>query len=100
MCWNHSSICYEEKPKLRNCPDCGTEPGQPHRKNCDVERCSVCGRQRLGCDCIGHQPTFSRWTGIWPGEIESNYLRIDLNQFYEEGYHEIFFKKPYPRYED
>lgn len=77
------------------CPDCAVQPGQQHKDNCDVERCSVCGGQRLICNCNGHDKDFAKWTGIWPGSAEADYLGIDLNQFITNGYSKIFFiKKP------
>lgn len=94
----------EIKEELENCPDCSAEPGRPHNKGCDIEHCSVCGLQRLSCNCEGHDPLFSRWTGVWPAEMECFYLGLtdekgehpDLNRFYQEGLHEIFFVKPKP----
>jgi hypothetical protein len=52
---------------LPNCPDCGAALAEPHRPGCDVEPCSVCFRQRLTCDCSGHDPLASVWEGEWPG---------------------------------
>lgn len=79
----------------KTCPDCGAEPGQPHTTpNCDVQRCSVCGGQYLQCGCKGHDPLFARWTGFWPGDLESQALGIDLNQFITNGLNKFFFVKP------
>ena len=79
---------------LTVCHDCGVSPGTPHDSGCDMEYCSVCGGQRLQCNCEGHDKTFARWTGIWPGLMEATYLGIDLNQFRELGYSKLFFIKP------
>lgn len=53
--------------KQKTCPDCGVAAGQPHIKECDVEVCSCCNRQRITCGCGGrHNPMKSLWTGEWP----------------------------------
>lgn len=49
-----------------HCPDCNVRPGVRHQQGCDVERCSVCKGQRLSCDCEGHDPKLTKWTGEWP----------------------------------
>ena len=78
---------------LTNCHDCNAEPGEIHKDGCDVECCSVCGGQRLQCDCEGHDKAFARWTGIWPGIAEASYLGVDLNTF-DVRYSKLFFVKP------
>ena len=55
---------------MNHCPDCYVKPGEPHLEGCDVEHCTQCGRQRLGCDCDGHDPLQALWTGEWPGRSE------------------------------
>ena len=83
-----------EQRTITNCPDCGTAPGQPHRKGCDVERCSVCGMQRISCECSDHDRLFARWTGLWPGVAESMVLGVGLNEFISRGLYKSFFVKP------
>lgn len=79
---------------LSECHDCGAMPGEVHKDNCDVERCSSCGGQRLQCSCADHDPAFARWTGLWPGKAEATALGVDLNEFVMQGYDTLFFIKP------
>ncbi|MDP2692142.1 MAG: hypothetical protein Q8O88_00715 [bacterium] len=60
------------------CHDCGANPGEYHKGNCDVERCPGCGDQILGCG-LECQPENKRdeiwgkrkvWDGLWPGTVE------------------------------
>ena len=66
---NHSlpptEVGVSESSPMR-CPDCGTAIGQPHKNGCDVERCSECFGQRIQCNCEGHVPLISAWTGFFP----------------------------------
>lgn len=34
-----------------NCHDCNVGPGNTHHPGCDMEICSCCGQQLIGCDC-------------------------------------------------
>ena len=83
-----------ELPALKICPDCCALPGRMHEDGCDVEQCSVCGSQRICCNCAGHDKAFARWTGIWPGAAEAQYLGCDLNEFHIAQFNKIFFVKP------
>ena len=80
--------------ELTDCHDCGAKPGEIHKDGCDVERCSVCGGQRLQCSCKNHDKAFARWTGIWPGDAEAMYLDVGLNAF-SVRYGKLFFVKPH-----
>ena len=80
--------------KLDNCPECGVKLGEMHLDCCDIEHCSICGWQLIGCDCEGHDKAFARWTGIIPGVAEAEYLGTDLNGFYESGAYRYFLVKP------
>ena len=80
--------------ELRDCHDCKAKPGECHILGCDIERCSVCGSQWISCGCKKHDQKFARWTGIFPGSSESQFLGIDLNEFHRKGLYEIFFIKP------
>lgn len=64
---------------LTKCPDCHVAPGTAHTGGCDVERCSACGFQAIGCGCERHDPVFARWSGIWPGYAEAQHLGTDMN---------------------
>jgi hypothetical protein len=51
------------------CHDCKAEPGELHVDGCDIERCSACGGQRIGCEC-GFVDARMPWSGEYPGLTE------------------------------
>jgi hypothetical protein len=68
-----------------SCHDCGAEPGECHKTNCDTERCPACGGQALQClrpadDGKGmvcdnlrvwvDDSELLPWDGEWPGKKE------------------------------
>jgi len=64
----------------KNCPDCNVEYGHPHEDGCDCEICTVCGTQRMLCDCEGHDKIKARF-GNFDDELSAfwfeNYLSLD-----------------------
>tara|TARA_R110002049_G_scaffold215606_1_gene387053 strand:+ start:13193 stop:13795 length:603 start_codon:yes stop_codon:yes gene_type:complete len=60
--------------KKEKCPDCGAAVGKPHKNGCDVQRCSICGSQKISCNCTDRDPLASVWTGEWPKRV----TQIDL----------------------
>lgn len=87
---------WQEEKDLRNCPDCGVEPGETHGDYCDISRCLNCGEQTIFedcCDNIQHDV----WTGHWPGikecyeqklicyDTASKSWCFDLNRWIIEG---------------
>jgi hypothetical protein len=68
------------------CPNCGVGVGEPHDEACDVERCSVCGGQRLLCGCRGHDPVSERWRGEWPGVDECRHRGWFARRVEDQGW--------------
>ena len=45
---------YEGGDSDTRCTDCGAKYSYYHHDGCDCERCPVCGKQLLSCDCDVH----------------------------------------------
>ncbi|MDY6957813.1 MAG: hypothetical protein SVK08_01515 [Halobacteriota archaeon] len=84
----------EPATMVSQCPGCGVIPGKRHLRGCAIEMCSVCGKQKCQCHCIGHDREFARWTGICPGVAEAFSMGIDYEEFMEEDAFKCFFVKP------
>jgi hypothetical protein len=89
---------YEFIEAPRDCPDCAAKPGFTHDSGCDVEFCSVCGGQWIGCGHKNHDPKLAFWTGFWPGKETVRLLGLkDLNELHEVIVGLKPFKgRPYP----
>ena len=77
-----------------SCHDCGVPPNSEHIAGCDVERCSVCGGQKIGCNCEGHDPAQAKWTGEWPGVEECRRLGFWCVPAVTGGYRPCDEKEP------
>lgn len=62
------------------CPDCRALSRQRHLDQCDVQRCSDCGSQRITSDCPGHDPAISSWTG----ELPDRFLKLTFEEACED----------------
>lgn len=81
------------------CHDCGASIGEPHVNECDVERCSACGEQRITCECKDHDPTKSVWTGDWPVSTSHDSENRQQNPMLEEhdGFVILWDENPQPK---
>lgn len=65
-----------------HCPDCDVMLGYIHIGGCDIERCSACHMQRIGCDCNGfHDPHLVPWTGFFPNDLEAKRINVCINDY-------------------
>ena len=69
----------------KRCPDCRVLPGGTHHGGCDVERCSHCGGQWIGCGHDEHDNRRARWTGLWPGIAECRTMGLYCRDFHADG---------------
>ena len=78
-----------------SCPDCGTGIGQSQAKECVIELCTVCGRQRIACECSGHDPIKSAWTGDGPDFAKISATSV-VRRVHEDAIHpdSIYTKHP------
>ena len=73
---NMQDELLKQSTNLPKCPKCGALPGCQHKEGCTVERCSVCGKNKVLCQCEDHDKAFARWTGYLPGEFECKMLSL------------------------
>jgi hypothetical protein len=59
-------FAVQRKRMMNKCPSCGCGYERKHKKGCAVERCSMCGSQRILCGCPTHDPKKTKWLGVLP----------------------------------
>lgn len=67
------SVLTEQRDR---CPDCEVAIGQLHKRGCDVERCSYCGLQAIGCKHRVPDDDRLPWTGTMPGVDDCHRLGL------------------------
>lgn len=72
----------ELKEANSTCHDCGVKPGEKHHYGCDVDICTTCGQQVMGCEHA--EPGI--WDGLWPGVKECKEMKLIVTS--EKGYQE------------
>ena len=89
-----------------HCPNCGVTIGQIHINECDIERCIVCGGQRICCSCTYHDPLLSAWTGCYPLKknvelskqlARDKRIRVKQNECWYNAFKTIYYCREYER---
>ena len=72
---------------MAKCHDCGAEEGALHELGCDMERCSFCGAQLIGCHCcyelLGIDCSEGSWA--WSHGLTAEQEKVWLALLEDEG---------------